>query len=177
MCSFSSCTAEPLTVQLLANFRVMTKIILLKIWRVFPLWLQEIASRIIRPLFQVFAVAVVFNDQQQILLVKTTYNRNHPWGLPGGSLEYGEAPEAAAVREICEEIGIEVEIEKFLMVKSWLPDRVGFYYLCKVINPAFQRSEEVSEMGYFSLNNLPDVRTHDKEIIKQLFGMMEYELA
>src|ERR1051326_7631733 len=104
----------------------MTKIILLKIWRIFPMWLQEIASRMIRPLFQVFAVAVVFNSQHQILLVKTTYNRLHPWGLRGGSLEYGEAPEEAAVREILEETSIQVEIEKFLVVKSWLPDRVGF---------------------------------------------------
>lgn len=155
----------------------MTKIILLKIWRAFPFWLQEIASRIIRPLFQVFAVAVVFNQQNQILLVKTTYNRNHPWGLPGGSLEYGEAPEAAAVREIFEETGIEVEIEKFMMVKSWLPDRVGFYYLCRVTSGEFQPSEEVSESGYFGFNNLPDIRPRDREIIKELFGIMNYELA
>jgi 8-oxo-dGTP diphosphatase len=155
----------------------MTKIILLKIWRIFPMWLQELASRIIRPLFQVFAVAVIFNDQQQILLVKTTYNRNHPWGLPGGSLEYGEAPEAAAMREIFEETGIQVEIEKFLAVKTWLPDRVGFYYLCKIIKNEFCPSDEVSEMGYFSVNTLPDVRPLDKEIIKQLFGMREHELA
>jgi 8-oxo-dGTP diphosphatase len=175
---FSSCTAEWLAVQLLANLKkAMTKIILLKIWRIFPLWLQEFASRIIRPLFQVFAVAVIFNQNNQILLVKTTYNRNHPWGLPGGSLEYGEAPEAAAIREILEETSIQVEIEKFLVVKSWLPDRVGFYYLCKIVEDEFRPSEEVSEIGYFSLDNLPNVRRLDKEIIKELFGMREHELA
>ncbi|MCI0506736.1 MAG: NUDIX hydrolase, partial [Gammaproteobacteria bacterium] len=78
----------------------MTKYILLRIWRAFPAWLQEVLSRILRPLFQVFAVAVIFNRDKQILLVKSTYQRIHPWGLPGGNLNYGEAPEDAVVREV-----------------------------------------------------------------------------
>jgi ADP-ribose pyrophosphatase YjhB (NUDIX family) len=155
----------------------MTKPILLKIWRAFPLWLQARLSRVVRPLFQVFAVAVIFNQQNQILLVKTTYNRTHPWGLPGGSLDYGESPEGAAIREMLEETGLSVVIEKFLLVKSWLPDRVGFYYLCKIIGNEFHPSDEVSEIGYFSEENLPDVRPVDVAMIKELFGMMEHELA
>jgi ADP-ribose pyrophosphatase YjhB (NUDIX family) len=94
----------------------MTKNILLKIWRMFPAWLQEVVSRIFRPLFQVFAVAVIFNSDKQILLVKSTYQRVYPWGLPGGSLEYGEHPEDAVVRELFEETSLNIEIERFLLV-------------------------------------------------------------
>ena len=92
----------------------MTKIILLKIWRILPGWMQGLASRIIRPLFQVFSVAIIFNINKKILLVKTTYNRFHPWGLPGGSLEYGETTEESLLREICEETSLQIEIERFL---------------------------------------------------------------
>ena len=79
------------------------KKILLQIWRIFPAWLQDILSRIIRPLFQVFVAAVMFDEDKKILLVKSTYQRFHPWGLPGGSLEYGEHPEKAVIREVLEE--------------------------------------------------------------------------
>jgi ADP-ribose pyrophosphatase YjhB (NUDIX family) len=151
--------------------------ILLRIWRMFPAWLQEVASRIFRPLFQVFAVAVIYNSDKQILLVKSTYQRVHPWGMPGGSLEYGEHPEDAVVRELFEETGLNIEIERFLLVKTWLPDRVGLYYLCKIKNGEFYPSDEVSEYGYFSLENLPDVRPLDIDLIKQLFGLVNYELA
>ena len=155
----------------------MIKNILLKIWRVFPVWLQEVLSRVIRPLFQVFAVAVIINEDKQILLVKSTYQRVHSWGLPGGSLDYGESPEDAVVREILEETGLNIEIKRFLLVKTWLPDRVGLYYLCNIKNGEFHPSDEVSEFGYFSIGNLPDVRPLDIEMIEQLHKIVEYELA
>ena len=151
----------------------MLKIILLKIWRIFPVWMQRLASRIIRPLFQVFAVAVIFDQEKRILLVKTTYNRFHPWGLPGGGLEYGESAESAIVREIYEETSLHIKIERFLFVKSWKPDRVGLYYLCKVIDGEFQPSDEVSELGYFSQDDLPDVRLEDMGLIKNLFAVVD----
>ena len=155
----------------------MIKNILLRFWRVFPAWFQEILSRIVRPLFQVFAVAVIFNQDKKILLVKSTYQKFHPWGLPGGNLNYGESPEDAVMREIFEETGLYIEVEKFLLVKTWLPDRVGLYYLCSIKNGKFHPSDEISESGYFSVENLPDVRPLDIEMIEQLHKMVEYELA
>jgi len=146
----------------------MIKTILLKIWRVLPLWIQIFLSRFIRPLFQVFAAAVSFNNDNEILLVKSTYQRFHPWGLPGGSLDYGESAEDATLREVWEETGFQVEIERLLLVKTWRPDRLGLYYLCKIIGGEFRPTDEVSEFGYFSLEHLPDVRPVDVNMIKQL---------
>lgn len=153
---------------------------LLQVWRIFPLWLQVIASRIIRPLFQVFAAAVIFNQDKKILLVKLTYQRFHPWGLPGGSLEYGETPEDGVVREVWEETGLKISIEKLLLIKTWTPDKVGLYYLSRIEEGVFMPSDEVSEYGYFSLDDLPDVRPRDIELITylyQLMGFYEHELA
>jgi 8-oxo-dGTP diphosphatase len=148
---------------------------LLKIWRVLPLRIQIILSRVIRPLFQVFAAGVIFNQENKILLVKSTYQRFHPWGLPGGSLEYGESPEDAVKREVWEETGLNVEIKRFLLVKTWSPDRVGMYYLCEIIGGEIHPTDEVSEVSYFSLDNLPDVRPVDIEMIKVLFSLMEFQ--
>jgi len=144
---------------------------LLQVWRILPLWLQTILSRIIRPLFQVFAAAVIFNEKNKILLVKMTYQQYHPWGLPGGSLEYSETPEEGVIREVREETGLDVEVDKFLFVKTLPPDKVGLYYLCKIKAGNFQPSDEVSEYGYFSMADLPDVRPFDVGLIDQIFQM------
>lgn len=150
----------------------MMKKLLLKIWRLFPGWLQNVAARLIRPLFQVFSAAVIFNEKDQILLVKLTYQRFHPWGIPGGGIDYGEQPQDAVIREMFEETGMTVEVERFLLAKTWIPARVGLYYLCRVTDGEFQPSDEVAEIGYFSKDNLPDVRPLDVELIQKIFEMV-----
>jgi ADP-ribose pyrophosphatase YjhB (NUDIX family) len=155
----------------------MLKRTLLKIWRVLPVWLQMILSRIIRPLFQVFVAAVILDEDRNILLVKATYQRFHPWGLPGGGLEYGEQPEEAIIREVWEETGLHICIERLLLINSWMPDRVGMYYLCKITGGTFYPSDEVSEFSFFSLDNLPDVKTVDREMLRRLHKLVVHELA
>jgi ADP-ribose pyrophosphatase YjhB (NUDIX family) len=155
----------------------MIKRYLLAVWRIFPAWLQVVLSRLIRPLFQVGAIAVIFDENSRILLVRSTYQRFHPWGLPGGSLEYSERPEDAVLREVREETGLETEIERLLLVNTWSPDKVGLYYLCRITGGTFHLSEEVSQADYFSPHDLPDVRPWDVDLIRQLYKIMEYELA
>ena len=139
--------------------------------------LQEILSRVIRPLFQVFAAAVILDEDKNIFLVKSTYQRFHPWGLPGGSLEYGEHPEEAVIREVWEETGLNICIERLLLVNSWMPDRVGFYYLSRITGGIFHPTDEVSEFAYFSLEDLPDVRALDRDMIRKLHQMVAHEMA
>lgn len=147
---------------------------LLQIWRVLPYWLQLILSRFIRPLFQVGVTAVIFDQENRIFLGKSTYQRFHPWGMPGGGLEYGEHAEEAVVREVLEETSLVVKLEKLLLVRTFAPDKFILYYLCSVQDGAFQPSDEVSEAGYFSPNNLPDIRPRDFGVLDQIFELMEF---
>jgi ADP-ribose pyrophosphatase YjhB (NUDIX family) len=153
---------------------------LLQVWRILPLWLQVILSRIIRPLFQVFSAAIIFDSENRIFLVKSTYQRFHPWGMPGGGLEYGESAEEAVIREVEEETGLCVVVEKLLLTKTFAPDKFALYFLCVVRDGEFTPSDEVSEFGYFSPDNLPDIRPRDFILINEVYtlmGLREDELA
>lgn len=148
------------------------KSILLKIWKYLPYKIQVIVSPWFRPLFQVFAAAIILNPQNEVLLVRVTYQRKYPWGLPGGNLEYGEDPEAAVQREVREETGFEIRVKRLLLAKNFgVSDRVGLFYVCEVVSGAFLLNEEISQIGYFSLDHLPDVRPSDTEFLKQLVAM------
>lgn len=151
------------------------KKILLQIWRILPEWLQAVLSRLIRPLFIVGVSAVIFDDQQRIFLGKSTYQRFHPWGILGGGLEHGEDSEEAVIREVWEETGLTIKVEKLLLIKSFTPDKFILYYLCTIQDGTFQPSDEVSEAGFFSLNNLPDIRPRDLDVLKLIFEMMEFQ--
>lgn len=53
------------------------------------------------------AKVVIKSADGNVLLVKPTYKPT--WQLPGGVVEASESPRAAAVREVCEEIGLVCE--------------------------------------------------------------------
>jgi 8-oxo-dGTP diphosphatase len=61
------------------------------------------------PTFLVVAAALV-DGGGQVLLQQRAAGRAMAglWEFPGGKVEAGERPEAALVRELCEELGIEV---------------------------------------------------------------------
>ncbi|WP_018350017.1 NUDIX domain-containing protein [Longispora albida] len=74
------------------------------------------------PTFLAFAGAVITDDAGRILLVRTTY-RQH-WNLPGGVLEAGEPPHAGCAREVREEVGLDLEPGRLLVV-DWSAPAAG----------------------------------------------------
>ena len=60
--------------------------------------------------------AIVIDSTGRIVLVKR--KDNELWALPGGAMELGESIEQAAVREVKEETGLDVEVESLVGVYS-----------------------------------------------------------
>ncbi|WP_454783801.1 8-oxo-dGTP diphosphatase MutT [Legionella sp. WA2024007413] len=62
------------------------------------------------------AVAVIVDEQQRILITQRPFHVPHGgcWEFPGGKLETGESPGVALVREIKEEVGLDILQYKLL---------------------------------------------------------------
>ena len=65
------------------------------------------------PITRIGAYVVCLDDAERILLCRISepIPDNGRWTLPGGGLEFGEAPEAAAHREFEEETGLVAELD------------------------------------------------------------------
>jgi 8-oxo-dGTP pyrophosphatase MutT (NUDIX family) len=136
-----------------------------KIWRILPMWIHVLAMRMYRPKFRAAVAAIVFDEQGRILLFKHTY-RKFEWGIPAGGLEYNEQPENAIVREFLEETGMQIKVEKLLLAESSKEDRnISLIYLCKIVNGTFKESNEISEMKYFDVDDLPQMLFMEKNLI------------
>ncbi|MGD3107060.1 NUDIX hydrolase [Streptomyces sp. YGL11-2] len=71
------------------------------------------------------AGVLLFDDRDRVLLVDPTYKPG--WEFPGGIVEPGEAPAHAGVREVAEELGIQLPRAPRLLVLDWeAPKPPGF---------------------------------------------------
>ena len=115
-----------------------------------------------RPLIGVGAV--VFNDSNEILLIKRGkaphYGR---WMVPGGTLEWGETLRTALARELAEETGGKVlELGRLIGVYSG-PDRDARFHAVTVLvearieltGAAAENPLEILEVRAFSEAELP----------------------
>lgn len=82
------------------------------------------------PRHVVAVVALVRDKRGQILLVD---GGRHGWELPGGQVEEGESILDALVREVREETGVEVAVERLAAIYSnrTAPARVIHAFLCR----------------------------------------------
>lgn len=68
----------------------------------------------------VAAAVLLFDEQDRVLLVDPVYKPG--WEFPGGVVERGEAPTLAGVREVAEELGIDLGRNALrLLVTDWEP--------------------------------------------------------
>ncbi|MFD9304320.1 NUDIX domain-containing protein [Streptomyces sp. NPDC060048] len=67
----------------------------------------------------VAAGVLLFDDADRVLLVDPTYKAG--WEFPGGVVEPGEAPARAGMREVQEELGLELELPPELLAVDWEP--------------------------------------------------------
>ena len=104
----------------------------------------------------VSAAAIV--QDNKVLATRRGYGAYKDWWeFPGGKLEDGESPEAALIREIREELNVEISIGKLLRTVEY--DYPGFHlvmhcFLCSISSGVLTLNEHedarwlsVSELG------------------------------
>lgn len=109
------------------------------------------------PTHIVAGAGVVENENGEVLLVKTY---NNGWVFPGGQIEEGENLIEGIKREIFEESGVEVYVEKLFAVTSntckykghsgvdIVPTKVMMDFTCKYIKGDLTTSDETSEVAW-----------------------------
>ncbi len=90
------------------------------------------------------------------------------WSMPGGNVEIGESVEQGVAREVYEETGLEVRVERLIGIYSEpesypfmsYPDGFTVHYIthvfaCDYVAGDLLISHESTDIGYFAADNLP----------------------
>lgn len=129
-------------------------------------YIEELRKRVGNdPVIFVRPSVVILNKEKEILMVKY---QDGTWGIPGGLMELGESVEECAVREIKEEIGIEIKNLRLFGVFSGkelftkLRNGDEYYnvvigYVCNdFIGDILPDGIEVIEARFYKISELPD---------------------
>jgi len=100
--------------------------------------------------------AIIVKDDYILLLRKGSY-----WTRPGGRVEEGESIEDALKREIHEEAGIDVKIERLLEVQNFSDKGLfwtAYSFLATYVSGEARNMEpeKHDEMRWFNINAIPD---------------------
>lgn len=100
---------------------------------------------------------LAFDHAGRVLMIRHSYGSGN-WMLPGGGIDRGEDPLAAAVRELREECGCQLDQPRlFAVVDEPLYGTVNRVHLVAGLANGTPRGDgrEVIELGFFSPARLP----------------------
>ena len=105
--------------------------------------------------------AAIFKDDK-ILLVCESDGR---WVLPGGWCDVDQSPAENTIKEVKEEAGLDVVIDKLISVQdrakhnqpAYIYAVTIIFYLCTVTGGSFVQNIETIDSKFFALNELPNL--------------------
>ena len=124
---------------------------------------------------RVGCVATIFDPERQRVLL-TRRSDNGRWCLPSGAMEPGESAAEACAREVLEETGLVVHVGRLIGVYT-SPHRVteyvdgnrvqlvGLSFEAEAIGGELCISDETTETGYFSFEEIEAMDVMDIELI------------
>lgn len=125
---------------------------------------------------------VIFDEaRQKVLLTQRTDNGR--WCLPGGRMEPGESAAETCVREVWEETGLQVKVNKLIgiytsphLITEYADGNryqfVSFCFEAEVVKGEVGLSDETTAIGYFSPVEMAaiDVMENHRQRIEDAFA-------
>ena len=108
------------------------------------------------------AAAIVKDDA--LLLVRHEKDGQTYWLLPGGGVDYGEALDAALVREVLEETGLTIRVERVLFLSDSIPEdrhrhMIQVVFAAELVagEPVVGIDPRVVECAFVKITDLPRI--------------------
>ena len=136
--------------------------------RHWPFRARRVAFRHLPTRFPVGAAVLLRDPAGRVLLVRQTYHRPTTWSPPGGWIGRGETLRQAAAREVCEEVGLAVEVGRPLAVGTGGYEQVNILFDGRIVGERDARlSEEIDGAAYFAPSEFPPMPAETRRWLEE----------
>ena len=109
----------------------------------------------------------------RILVVRPTYTNE--WMLPGGRVERGETPHQAAVREAREETGLDVVLDRLVLVDARKSSDTSFIFAAHMTGGELEpQLGEIAEVGWLHRDEIAATSRGLDRLLGLLDGEFHY---
>jgi len=127
---------------------------------------KEIEKKERLPVSVSSAVFIEDGQRRLLLLQQAAERKGHRWGPPAGGMEAHENPVMAALREVKEEIGVDVELVDLIGIytidRGDASSGIGFAFRGKVVSGQITpRQDEIVNFRFFSSTEIKELITSD----------------
>lgn len=129
--------------------------------------------------FKLRVCGIIINDNKVLVEKSQKYDM---YALPGGHVEFGELTSSTIIREVKEEIKLDVEVDRLFCINETifiynnkLSQEIGYYYILKPISDYNKNDFETEEIDkgtykkhnfvWIPLDKLLDYPINPKEVV------------
>jgi 8-oxo-dGTP diphosphatase len=122
--------------------------------------------------FLVSTAGIFFDKHNRVLLFEHIFRNGKSWGIPSGYINSKEHPKEALEREVKEESGFIVSVDRRFKIRTDRNSaRLEILYIGEFIGGDFEKSREVTDAKLFEIDQLPDISDDIKHFIYKAHGL------
>ena len=125
------------------------------------------------------AGCIIKDGQGRVLLLHRNNGKHEHWEIPGGKIDEGESAEATAVREIKEELDVEVVVERKFGEKEFtMEDGQQMHHTwfnARIVSgePKVAEPQTFDDLRYFSVEEMVEIRDQLSHSAKNLLAVIK----
>lgn len=147
--------------------------LLSKIWKQLNKKIQWQLVWIVHPKFNIGLSIIIPNTEGKFLVAKHVFSGSEPWRLIGGYINKNENIYDAACREAKEELGIDIEIERVLRIRSGFWSRIEITLVAKPLDinaiKIVLNKKEIKEIQWVGQGDEPNDTLESHKYLLKLY--------